>query len=45
MSADVASEVEYDRAIQDLDQAIKLDPNLALAYNNRGNASSLSRCC
>src|SRR6516164_1013951 len=29
---------EYDRAIQDLDQAIKLDPNLALAFANRGDA-------
>jgi tetratricopeptide (TPR) repeat protein len=27
-----------DRAIADYDQALKLDPNYALAYNNRGNA-------
>jgi tetratricopeptide (TPR) repeat protein len=31
---------EYDRAIQDLNEAIRLDPNLALAYDNRGNAYS-----
>ncbi len=29
---------EYDRAIQDYDQAIKLNPNLAQAYSGRGNA-------
>src|SRR5277367_6015472 len=29
---------EYDRAIQDLDQAIKLDANNALAFNDRGGA-------
>jgi tetratricopeptide (TPR) repeat protein len=29
---------EYDRAIEDFDQAIKLDPNYALAFNNRGIA-------
>src|SRR5262245_41851800 len=29
---------EYTRAIQDLDQAIGLDPNLAPAFNNRGLA-------
>src|SRR5215469_15742736 len=29
---------DYDRAIQDLDQAIKLDPNNALAFTNRGEA-------
>src|SRR5260370_22252704 len=29
---------EYDRAIQDLDQAIKLDPDNALAFVNRGDA-------
>src|SRR6516162_3312936 len=28
----------YDRAIQDLDQAIKLDPDFALAFNGRGAA-------
>lgn len=27
---------EYDRAIADLDEAIRLDPKLAAAYNNRG---------
>ena len=31
-----AGKREYDRAIQDLDQAIRLDPNLALAFNSRG---------
>ncbi len=30
----------YDRAIADLDEAIRLDPNMANAYNNRGNAYS-----
>ncbi len=29
---------EYDRAIQDLDQAIRLNPNYAMAFNNRGIA-------
>ena len=29
---------EYDRAIEDFDQAIELQPDLAVAYNNRGNA-------
>ena len=29
---------DYDRAIQDLDQAIKLDPDNALAFVNRGDA-------
>jgi len=29
---------EYDRAIADLDEAIRLDPKFALAYNNRGVA-------
>ena len=29
---------QYDRAIQDFDQAIRLDPNYALAFNNRGIA-------
>ncbi len=28
---------EYDRAIQDYDQAIRLNPNDAQAFNNRGN--------
>src|SRR6266536_3297976 len=28
----------YDRAIEDYDQAIKLDPKYAFAFNNRGNA-------
>src|SRR5436189_5318220 len=27
---------EYDRAIEDYDQAIRLDPNLAAAFTNRG---------
>ena len=27
---------EYDRAIQDLDQAIRLNPRFAAAYNSRG---------
>src|SRR5258707_5821265 len=27
---------QYDRAIQDLDQAIKLDPDYAAAFSNRG---------
>ncbi len=29
---------DYDRAIADYDEAIKLNPKFALAYNNRGNA-------
>jgi tetratricopeptide (TPR) repeat protein len=29
---------QYDRAIEDLDQAIKLNPNYALAFNGRGSA-------
>ena len=29
---------DYDRAIQDYDQAIRLNPNYANAFNNRGNA-------
>ncbi|TMK10002.1 MAG: tetratricopeptide repeat protein, partial [Alphaproteobacteria bacterium] len=29
---------EYDRAVQDYDQSIKLDPNYARAFNNRGVA-------
>jgi tetratricopeptide (TPR) repeat protein len=32
-----------DRAIADYDQALKLDPNYALAYNNRGNAHFLKK--
>jgi tetratricopeptide (TPR) repeat protein len=28
---------EYDRAVQDFDQTIRLDPNFALAFANRGN--------
>ena len=31
----------YDRAIQDYDQAIRLDPSSALAYNNRGRTQHL----
>src|SRR5580698_3461390 len=27
---------QYDRAIEDLDQAIRLNPNDAVAFNNRG---------
>jgi TPR repeat len=29
---------QYDRAIEDLDQAIRLDPNDAVAFSNRGGA-------
>src|SRR6266704_3602357 len=32
------SKREYDRAIQDLDQAIRLDPNYARAFVSRGDA-------
>jgi tetratricopeptide (TPR) repeat protein len=32
---------QYDRAIQDLDQAIRRDPNYALAFQSRGTAYSL----
>jgi tetratricopeptide (TPR) repeat protein len=28
----------YDRALQDLDEAIRIDPKMAVAYNNRGLA-------
>jgi tetratricopeptide (TPR) repeat protein len=31
---------QYDRAIEDFDQAIRLNPNDALAFNNRGHAYS-----
>src|SRR5260370_28220892 len=34
---------EYDRAIQDLNQAITLDPNSALAFSNRGTAYNSKR--
>jgi tetratricopeptide (TPR) repeat protein len=34
---------DYDHAIQDLDQAIKLDPNNALAFTNRGEAYANKR--
>ena len=33
-----ADKGEYDRAIQDYDQAIRLNPNYAFAYYHRGNA-------
>ena len=33
-----ADKGEYDRAIQDYDEALRLDPSQAVAYNNRGNA-------
>src|SRR5215471_13060878 len=29
---------DYDRAVEDYDQSIKLDPNYARAFNNRGVA-------
>jgi Tfp pilus assembly protein PilF len=29
---------EYEKAIQEYDKAIQLDPNYALAYHHRGNA-------
>jgi tetratricopeptide (TPR) repeat protein len=29
---------DYDRAIRDFDEAIRLDPTFALAFNHRGNA-------
>jgi tetratricopeptide (TPR) repeat protein len=38
-----ADKRDYDRAIQDLDHAISLDPNLALAFLNRGRAFSGKR--
>jgi tetratricopeptide (TPR) repeat protein len=34
---------EYDRAIQEIDQAISLDPNLAPAFNHRGLAYAAKR--
>src|SRR6266404_2615694 len=34
---------EYDRAVQDLDEATRLDPNYALAFNNRGIAYGRKR--
>ena len=36
-------EAQYDRAIQDFDQAIRINPNFAHAYNGRGLAYSLAR--
>jgi lipoprotein NlpI len=36
-----ASKSQFDRAIQDLDQAIRLNPNYAEALRNRGSAYSL----
>jgi hypothetical protein len=33
-----AGKRDYDRAIQDYDQAIRLDPNNAAAFSSRGNA-------
>jgi len=33
-----AAKAQYDRAIEDLDQAIRLDPKDAPAFNDRGNA-------
>jgi len=33
-----AAKGEYDRAVQDYDQSIKLNPNYARAFNNRGVA-------
>ena len=35
-----ANKKDYDRAIKDYDEAIRLDPKFVLAYNNRGNAYS-----
>jgi lipoprotein NlpI len=34
---------EYDRAIQDYGQAIRLNPNYAAAFNNRGTAYNLKK--
>jgi Flp pilus assembly protein TadD len=34
--AEYGAKEDYDRAIADHDQAIKIDPKNALAYNNRG---------
>ena len=34
---------EYDKAIRDYDEAIRVDPKYATAYNNRGNAWSDKR--
>ena len=33
-----ADKQEYDRAIADYDEAIRLNPEVATAFNNRGNA-------
>ena len=33
-----AQKSEYEKAITDFTEAIRLKPNSALAYNNRGNA-------
>jgi tetratricopeptide (TPR) repeat protein len=33
-----AAKDQYDRAIEDLDQAIRLNPNDAIAFNGRGHA-------
>jgi tetratricopeptide (TPR) repeat protein len=32
------SKRQYDRAIKDYDEAVRLDPNEALYFKNRGNA-------
>jgi tetratricopeptide (TPR) repeat protein len=33
----VQSKGDYDRAIADYSEAIRIDPNYAVAYSNRGN--------
>ncbi|MDR0628540.1 MAG: tetratricopeptide repeat protein [Treponema sp.] len=34
----LANQGEYESAIADFTEAVRLNPNLAAAYNNRGNA-------
>jgi tetratricopeptide (TPR) repeat protein len=34
---------QYDRAIEDFNEAIRLKPDFAIAYNNRGRSLSLRR--
>jgi len=46
-AASVRPKQEYDKAIKDFDEAIRLDPNNEMAFNNRGlawPARRVTRC-